>query len=342
MHSFVSMRIQLKTIKYLTPLLFWVFQLTIHIIRNIYLIAEHSLAYVMQSVFITYPLDIFTFCVFYFLFAPAFFARRYLTRNLLLAGLYIITYSFLWVLVYYLNGAAIPDLDVIYASSIGHSLLYAFYGVVIRLALDWFERREDKKEMEQQHIQTELALLRLQINPHFLFNTLNNINSFALTAPDKASFAIIKLSGIMRYMLYEAQAERVLLEKEIVYIEDYLALQKIRSAQPNLVNFYTSDIPENLLVPPMLFIPFIENAFKHGRKMGSAEISISLLFVEGALIFKCKNQKRVLNETEESEKKGIGIENIKRRLALLFPGKSTLEIQDLPDIFNVELKIKMG
>jgi LytS/YehU family sensor histidine kinase len=221
-------------------------------------------------------------------------------------------------------------------------LLYAFYGVVIRLALDWFERREDKKEMEQQHIKTELALLRLQINPHFLFNTLNNINSFALTEPDKASFAIIKLSGIMRYMLYEAQAERVLLEKEIAYIKDYLALQKIRSAQPNLVDFYTSDIPENLLVPPMLFIPFIENAFKHGKKMGSAEISISLLFVEGALIFKCKNQKRVLNETEESGKKGIGIENIQRRLALLFPGKSTLEIQDLPDIFNVELKIKMG
>jgi len=236
------MSISIRKIKLYAPALFWLFQIIVHIIRNLYLLIERPFSDIFTNIVFTFPLDIVTFCVFYYYLAPKFLKKENLKLYISLGVLYFIAYSFVWAYVYYLRGMAENQLFGIYFSSIGHTLLYTFYAIIIRLAIDWFQKRDDKKELEKQNIKTELALLRSQINPHFLFNTLNNINSYAVSQPDKSSFAIIKLSEIMRYMLYEAKDERVLLEKEINYINNYLDLQKIRYKHNDFVSFNTRNL----------------------------------------------------------------------------------------------------
>ncbi|MDX9705685.1 MAG: histidine kinase [Weeksellaceae bacterium] len=231
-------------------------------------------------------------------------------------------------------------MKTIYLSSFGHTINYAFLGIIFRLGIEWFEKRDKQKELEKQNIKTELALLRAQINPHFLFNTLNNINSFAQTNSDKTSYAIIKLSSIMRYMLYEANAEKVFLVNEIQYIQNYIDLQKLRYKNPNFIELKTSGINSKIQIPPMLFIPFIENVFKHGKKSEDEKIEIRIEVNEHEINFFCKNTKRVLNETEKISNAGIGIANIKRRLEILFPANNKLDIFENEKHYIVNLKIE--
>jgi two-component system, LytTR family, sensor kinase len=333
------MSISFKKVKIYTPFVFWAFQLIIHIIRNIYVLADRSFASLLAGIKLTFPLDFVTFSIFYFFFAPKFFKREKISLYIGLGIAYFILYSFIWSFVYYLDGTEKKYMAVIYASSMGHNILYAFYGIVIRMAIDWFEKRDEKRELEKQNVKIELALLRSQINPHFLFNTLNNINSFAASDPDKTSWSIIKLSDIMRYMLYEARAEKVLIGKEISYINNFLDLQRIRYKDSSFIQFRTGGIPSNIFIPPMLFIPFIENAFKHGKKSGNEKISISLEWNEPILEFTCTNRKRELSETEKTGPRGIGIENIRRRLELLYPGMHQLSIEETQTEYMVKLTI---
>ncbi|MCB2197062.1 MAG: histidine kinase [Bacteroidetes bacterium] len=324
----------------LAPFVFWVFQIIINFTRNFYVIATKSFLKVLQPMLITYPLDFITFSLFYFLFTPRFYKKKDLKFLILISIIYPFIYGFVWITIYYLSG--LHDLELLklyYFSSFGHTLSYAFYGIVFRLAIDWFENREKRKELEKQNIKTELALLRSQINPHFLFNILNNINSFAQNSSEKTSFAIIKLSELMRYMLYEAKEDKVFIEKEIKHIENYIELQKMRFKIPGLIEFDSSCSNSNIKIPPMLFIPFIENAFKHGKKSTGSKIKIQLEASDTEIKFSCTNQIRILNETERNEPGGIGIENIKRRLQIIYPEKHTLNIKKEDDSFNVSLKI---
>ena len=324
-----------------TPFVFIGIRLVTFIIRSIWQMNDYGFWYIFKDVKYTMSLDFVTFCVFYFYFAPNFFARRKVILNVFLTVVYFFAYAFVWAFVYKSRGIPTEQVYLFYFSSIGHSLLNAMYGVVTRLAIEWFQKREEKKELEQQNTKTELALLRSQINPHFLFNTLNNINSFAQTAPDKTSFAIVKLSGIMRYMLYEAVDEKVLLSKEISYIKDFLELQKIRFGNSDFIDFKQGQIDSDIFIPPLLFIPFIENAFKHGKKSPTIPISIFIEFKKGVLYFTCRNGVRQLNETENNQSSGFGIANIKRRLALLFPEKYELNIKNDDVQHSVELKISL-
>lgn len=333
---------KIKQIRLIAPVIFWIFQLIVHVIRNIYKIMDNSFGNIFNTIAITYPLDIITFITFYFYFAPRLYKKNHLGFYIFLIICYIHAYSFVWSFVYYKIGVTdINQLKLFYFSSIGHSLLYAFYGIVFRFAIDWFENREKRKELEEQNIRTELALMRSQVNPHFLFNTLNNINSFATKNSEKTSFAIIKLSEIMRYMLYEAKEDKVFIEKEIKHIENYLALQKLRYKSNDFVKFDCKCKNRSILVPPMLFIPFIENAFKHGKKGEKSEINIKLLVDQEIVQFECSNSIRDLNETEIEEFSGFGIENIKRRLKLLFPDKHQLIIDITNNIYKVDLTISV-
>lgn len=331
-----------RQIRLWAPFVFWIFQFIIHIIRNIYKILDGSFAAILNPIVITYPLDIVTFSIFYFYFAVRLFRRERVYFFILIIILYVHAYSFVWAFVYYKLGVDdISQLKLYYFSSIGHSLLYAFYGIIFRFAIDWFENREKRKELEQQNIRIELALLRSQVNPHFLFNILNSINSFATTNSEKTSYAIIKLSEMMRYMLYEAKEEKVLIEKEVHYIENYLSLQKLRFGNPNLVNFTHFCDSKVLFIPPMLLIPFIENAFKHGKKTAGNSIDINLKIENRILQFECINGIREKNETENTEPGGFGIENIKRRLELLFPHKHQLTIESDKNIYRVKLILSL-
>lgn len=333
---------RIKQVRLIAPAIFWLFQIIVHIIRNIHVIAEKSFTAILNPIFVTYPLDIVTFYLFYFFFAPRFYRKSNLQFYISLSIFYLIAYGNIWALVYSLLGVENIKIGYYYFSSFGHTMLYAFYGIIFRLAIDWFENRETRKELEKQNIKTELALLRSQINPHFLFNTLNNINSFATKKSDKTSFAIIKLSEIMRYMLYEARENKVFIEKEILHIENYLALQKLRYKTSDFIKFESSCEVSNILIPPMLFIPFIENSFKHGKKGFENDIIIKLKVLKDSINFECTNGVRKLNDTEKNKIGGIGMENIKRRLELLYSENHNLSIKEENNLYIVKLRIELN
>ncbi|MCK9203941.1 MAG: histidine kinase [Bacteroidales bacterium] len=332
----------IKKIRLLAPLVFWIFQVIVFLIRNIYQFSQGAASEVFRTMVLTFPLDCLTFCVFYFFFAPRFYNRKKLVWNVILVVFFFILNSGLWAGYYYLNGVHEEEqLRAFYLSSMGHNLLYSFYGILFRVGINWYEKRDRQRELERQQVRTELALLRSQINPHFLFNILNNIHSFARHDPDKTSFAIIKLAEIMRYMLYEANTEKVPVEKEIKYIESYLALQKLRYKDPGFVTFDIDGDPAGINIPPMLFIPFIENAFKHGCKSVEDKIKISLTIKGEMLRFHCQNTKRILSSAERNMSKGIGIMNIKRRLDLLFPGAHDLIVNDTEKRYIIDLTLNL-
>lgn len=190
-------------------------------------------------------------------------------------------------------------------------------------------------------LDAELSYLKAQINPHFLFNTLNSIYSLALQKSDDAANAVVKLSGMMRYVLTESQRESVSLEKEINYIKDYVELQKLRLGNAVRLDFNISGNAAQKQIAPLLLIPFIENAFKHGvNAEENSEIEIEINVTESAVNLFVKNNKVNVDNTTDV-KTGLGVENTKNRLILLYPDKHHLTIDDNPLSFAVSLSINI-
>ena len=220
------------------------------------------------------------------------------------------------------------------------SVIFAVYALLIKFSIDWFESQKLKSEMINQSQASELALLRSQVNPHFLFNTLNNIYSLVCQKSDDAPEAIMKLSSIMRYMLYDATSDKVLLEKEIEYLQSFIQLQRIRSRQPDFAELAITGNINDKTIAPMLLIPFVENAFKHGsRNIPHPGIKISLISEPDKIVFNVINHLRKNTIASKDLTGGIGLPNIKRRLDLIYPGKYTLEIKEEQGIFSVTLII---
>jgi len=191
---------------------------------------------------------------------------------------------------------------------------------------EWSRVEKMRSELAAVQLDTEVKFLKSQVNPHFLFNTLNNLFSMAQKkGNDSLADGISKLSGMMRYMIYESNEEYVPLEKEIEYLEDCIVLNKLRYADNEaLVSFDFPSDTSGVNIAPMLFIPFVENAFKHGVMIGkSSEIDISIAVASQQLTFSCTNTIYSVKKMEH-EKGGIGLENVKRRLDLLYPGKYKL------------------
>jgi LytS/YehU family sensor histidine kinase len=201
-----------------------------------------------------------------------------------------------------------------------------------------------RKDLESDKVSAELAFLKAQINPHFLFNTLNSI--FVLTAGnDQAHQAVYNLSKMMRYVLYETEGKQTTLHKEIVFLEEYLSLMRLRLNDNIKVTFGVQDALPDANVAPMLFLPLIENAFKHGIS-GTAysAISFDLQQTGNAITFTTTNQLFASQPTLSEESSGIGLTNTRRRLELLYPGKYTLKA--MPDLatqqFTVILKLDVS
>jgi LytS/YehU family sensor histidine kinase len=188
---------------------------------------------------------------------------------------------------------------------------------------------------------SELALLRSQVNPHFLFNTLNNIYSLVCKKSPDAPEAIMKLSSIMRYMLYDTNTDVVLLEKEIEYLGSFIELQKLRIRHTDFVELRIEGEVGNKTIAPMLLIPFVENAFKHGSKTGpSPGIMIHLVVSPHQLLFEVTNHLKKNYIGSKDILGGIGLQNINRRLELLYPGKHSLESTQDNDLYRVKLLIQ--
>jgi sensor histidine kinase YesM len=210
----------------------------------------------------------------------------------------------------------------------------------------WQKDDAIRKEVDRQRINTELSYLKAQINPHFFFNTLNNI--YALTNLDvkKAQEALLKLSRMMRYVLYENQKDETLLSKEINFINNYIELMKMRLTPNVKLNIQVDEPKEDLVIAPMLLLPFLENCFKHGvSSQKESEILIKLEVMGETLFFETRNHIFPLHpDSPEAQENGIGLVNTKRRLSLLYPEKHRLKfgIDDANEEYWVSLTIDLS
>ena len=224
--------------------------------------------------------------------------------------------------------------------SVTAALQTSFWGALFYLGVDWYQKKEQKKELERQNLQSELKLLKNQVNPHFLFNTLNNIDSLIASNPDKASSMLVGLSGMMRYMIYDTNANISPLSQELQQIRNYIDLQEMQYANPDLVAYSVEGSHEGIEVAPMLFIPFIENAFKHCTdKTVQHAIRFSFRMEDKKIYFESANIANPAQHIEKDSTGGIGLETVKRRLELLYPGKHKLQIDKKNDLFCVSLSI---
>jgi hypothetical protein len=216
--------------------------------------------------------------------------------------------------------------------------IYGIYALLIQLAIGWFDTQKLRTELLLEKQSGELALLRSQINPHFLFNTLNNIYSLVYKKSEDAPEAVMKMSSIMRYMLYDATTDSVLLEKEIEYLKSFIELEKLRIRQKDFVELTISGNVEGRTIAPMLLIPFVENAFKHGsRSVASPGILINLNIGSQEIRFDVSNHVRKNPAITRDQVGGIGLTNIRRRLNLLYPGQHQLDINSGDELFHVTL-----
>ncbi len=218
-------------------------------------------------------------------------------------------------------------------------ILVLAVGTSIALMQQWLTTERTKELVEHERANTELSFLRSQVNPHFFFNTLNNIYSLAVVQSDQTAPAVMKLSAIMRYILTETQTDSVPLENEIGFIKNFIDLQLVRLTDKVTVHFTTEGDAQQKQIAPLLLIPFVENAFKYGvsTKEKSA-ITISLKADETRIVFSVVNT-IVKVDTGIHDTTGIGINNAKRRLELLYPFKHTLNVTEENNQFKVQLVI---
>lgn len=216
----------------------------------------------------------------------------------------------------------------------------ATFGTFFKVMLNWLNAENQKELLEKEKIKSELALLKSKINPHFLFNTLNNIDALIYHDPDKASQSLLKLSEIMRYMSYETVSEFVSLSREIEYIRNIIELHQLRISNPDLIKL---DIPQNypdIRVAPMLLIPFIENAFKYGTFKGSnAGIDIKFKIEDAKVYFTVINHYDISARQTNPKQGGTGLFNVKQRLEHIYKNRYWLDIIDQNGLFKVELII---
>ena len=221
------------------------------------------------------------------------------------------------------------------------TIWYLILTVALKLSIDWYEQNKVLQEMRLQKLQAEVNYLRSQVNPHFLFNALNNLYALTLKKSDIAPSVVLKLSELMEYMLYESDEDFVPLEKEIKYLDNYLELEKIRQGNQAAITLRVTGKTDRCSIPPFLLLPLVENSFKHGisKAVHNAYLHIDIMVTEIGLEVSIANNKLNFHQAEQNG--GIGLFNLKKRLELLYPGKHTLQITDQPDEFRVVIKIEL-
>lgn len=224
-----------------------------------------------------------------------------------------------------------------YIASVFTSTFFVFISTAFKFSVDWFVNEKVKKSLEKEKLAAELAFLKSQINPHFLFNSLNNIYSLAYQRSEKTPEAILKLSEIMRYMLQESNEVKVDLGRELRYLDNYIELQKLRFKNDAHVQMTVKGEDQGKKIAPLILIAFVENAFKHGVASDPENpILISIKISADKLNFSVMNRKSAHNKDLTS---GIGLNNVKRRLDLLYPDKYYLNITDKDVTYYSELSL---
>lgn len=278
-------------------------------------------------------------CIFYAFYYSLNFFIRHPYRFIWIALFYAILIPFLIFREKYVFGF----IDLISISIVLFLLLYFnIFGFLFKTVTEWIKDRKIKAELEKDKLTSQLELLKSQINPHFLFNTLNNIDVLILDEPKKASDYLKKLSEILRFMLYETNSERVPLSKEIEYIKKYVELQKVRTLNKKFVELAIIGKMEGKFIAPMIFIHFVENAFKYAtnKKIENA-ISIRFDISENEVSFFCKNHVN-LPDVKSQDNNGLGFKLIKKRLDLIYKKDYSLNVNSEDNWYIVQLEIHLG
>lgn len=234
-----------------------------------------------------------------------------------------------------------PDfLDHYFTTMISFVLICIIFSSIARTTENWFLNTFKREALEKQSIQAELNYLKSQINPHFLFNTLNNIHTLSYKQSPSTPEAIMRLSSLMRYMLYESNADAVPLTRELEYLQDFISLQQLRYRKSPIVDLKVDGDPATCFVAPLLFVHMLENAYKHSpAQMEPGDIKVAIVLKANSLTFSIENP--VGNKTRKAfgEVGGIGLVNLKKRLQLLYPDQHNFEIDASVSFFKVVLKL---
>jgi len=333
-------------------ILFWILYYVFVLIQVTYFKNNTYYESAIVSLGLTLPVDIIaSYFTVYFLLPKLLFTKKYFYFALLFSLSVIIFILLQRAIMYF---AVYPWYRADKLATLVFFKFNYFYSVLniytivgffmsIKLLKYWYQNQNIRLELERENKSSEIALLRNQVNPHFLFNTLNNIDTLIMKDQEQASDAVMKLSEIMRYMLYGSNTEYVPISKEIDYLKSYISLQKIRFKNPDFAKFQIKGTQKNKLIAPMLFIPFVENAFKHGAKDISSEaVSISLTTETNFIEFEVINRINKSDLQSKDATSGIGLNNIRRRLELIYKNHYDLEVSIKNDKFIVKLRLKFN
>jgi LytS/YehU family sensor histidine kinase len=239
----------------------------------------------------------------------------------------------------YEANTSVADIPKIFVRGF-YALLHASIAIAIKLIKMWYENEKRVSEMEKSKLESELKMLRDQVNPHFMFNTLNNLYGLIGKNPTQAQESVLRLSRIMHHMLYETNHNRIPIKQEIRCIRDYIELEKLRYPENLSISLNLQDEVQDLSIVPLTIFPFVENSFKHGASemIEDAWINIDFSTFKNFFVFKIENGKGPKVSFESS---GIGLNNVKRRLELIYGEDHSLQIIDGTETFLVVLKISL-
>ena len=328
--------------------LFWIIYFIFNFLR--FGSINNDYWYSFKSNLVEFPLNIIiTYFTIYYLIPRYILKKKYLLFLLTFAGSLVLFYLVRTSLSYLLVTKDIwPEAQgnqqpftVIHIVEVMIGTIYVIALVsAIKLAYDWVNEKRKNDELQRIQLQTELDFLKTQIQPHFFFNTLNNLYALVIKQSPQAPDVVMKLSEIMQYVLYEVKEPKISLMKSINYLYSYLELEKLRYGDRVKSEISIEGDIDEVTVPPLIFLPFIENCFKHGIKdQGSIKVDIDFVVDDKFLYFTVENT--LGDDKEFITKHGIGIENVKRRLELLYGKKCTLKTIASEDTFKVLLKIPL-
>ncbi len=344
-----------RIIKIVLQVFYWVC-LTASLIALLILGGDPSLNYIIIWTLVSLPFKLAIFYAYFYFFIPKWLNTRLFALILVTVGLCVV-YPFVKIEIDALFG--VDSLEAIkltnsdsedtfdfwqeYSRRLLTVLLNISMAFILRFAVDWFRNRRISAQMEKYKLQSELALLRNQINPHFLFNTLNNIDTMVYKISEEASEAIMKLSSIMRYMLYESNTQYVLLSKEVDYLRSYFDLEQMRVKNKSQIHFEASLENPAISISPMIFISFVENAFKHATNTGKGiKVCCEIKESAGVVHLRVTNSfdREAMNEKDKTG--GIGLQNVKRRLELIYPERFQLDLKEEGKEYLLNLKLDLN
>ncbi len=340
----------------LSHLVFWLAYLIFFTLQSGYLSGDY-LSTFYSYCFYVIPIMIATYFNIYFLLPRFLYVKKYY----LFFIIFIIS-SAVWsimqrVVVFYVTAPLFysPELfqrvtapGFFYPNSMV-SYLISIYTVVaiaasIKLLKNYYDNEHKSQILAKEKLEAELKYLKAQINPHFLFNSLNNLYGLSLKKSDKTPGLILKLSSLLNYMLYECDSKLISLSKEIEMLNDFIGLEKIRYGERLNIKFEITGDTTGVFIAPMILFPFVENSIKHGagKELDESWINIKLEIDSGEINFEVENNKSLLkNNTAQNESEGIGLKNVIRQLDLLYSGKHNLSIEENESSFSVKLKLTL-